>query len=138
MLLTLLNNLILLHRCPILLLYVSDHPWVIEYVDLLILFLISRYINRVLVVMLYELINKIDMRMLRLKLCLFLISSLMLLITPVKRIDDMSQIIELYWICLEDIKIFVCIVFQIILITINLSLLLTKDSILLQVLVFES
>lgn len=88
--------------------------------------------------MLYELINKIDMRMLRLKLCLFLISSLMLLITPVKRIDDMSQIIELYWICLEDIKIFVCIVFQIILITINLSLLLTKDSILLQVLVFES
>lgn len=50
----------------------------------------------------------------------------------------MSQIIELYWICLEDIKIFVCIVFQIILITINLSLLLTKDSILLQVLVFES
>ena len=50
----------------------------------------------------------------------------------------MSQIIELNWICLEDIKIFVCIVFQIILITINLSLLLTKDSILLQVLVFKS
>ncbi len=88
--------------------------------------------------MLYELINKIEMRMLRLKLCLFFISSLMLLITPIKRIDDMSQIIELNWICLEDIKIFVCIVFQIILITINLSLLLTKDSILLQVLVFKS
>ena len=50
----------------------------------------------------------------------------------------MSQIIKLNWICLKDIKIFVCIVFQIILITINLSLLLTKDSILLQVLVFES
>ena len=46
----------------------------------------------------------------------------------------MSQIIKLNWICLEDIKIFVCIVFQIILITINLSLLLTKNSILL----FES
>ena len=89
--------------------------------------------------MLNELINKINLWGLRLKLCFFLLTPLIFLITRVERIDDMmSKIIKLNWICLYHIKILVCVVFQIILVSIDLGLLVTKDAILLQVEVLES
>ncbi len=89
--------------------------------------------------MLNELINKINMWGLRLKLCFFLLTCLIFLFTRVERIDDMmSKIIKLNWICLEDIKILVCVELQIILVSIDLGLLVTKDAILLQVKVLES
>jgi hypothetical protein len=132
-LLTFLNNLIMLHQCSILL-QVSYHPWVVQDINLLILFLISSKINRVFVIMLNKLINKTNMWRFRLKFCLLLIScSLIFLITHVKWIADMSKIIKLNWVCLEDIKILVCVILQIILISVDLGLLLTKHSILLQI-----
>ena len=93
----------------------------------------SRYIDRVLIVMLYELINNINVWRLWFKLRLFLISSLIFLITRSEGIDDISKVIKLDWICLKNIEILVCVVFQIVLISIDLNLLLTRHPIMLQV-----
>lgn len=94
------------------------------------LFLISRKIDWVLIVMLYELINKVYMWRFRFKLCLFIISFTIFLITRGERIGDMSEIIKLNRVCLDNVKILICEVFQIILIPNDLNLLLTRYSIL--------
>ena len=76
------------------------------------------------------------MVMVWLELCLF-VSTLKFHIACSEWIDDISEIIELNRISLEHIQILVGVVFQIILISIDLHLLMTRYSIMLLEVVIE-